>query len=78
MAGVLELIWVGGEAEYFSRRGWTAKMTDLPVGQITTAGTDGVATTLPIGEDSHQPKRPLVTGRIVADVLGICLEVANA
>jgi len=25
MAGVLKLIWVGGEAEYFCTQGWTAK-----------------------------------------------------
>src|SRR6202048_3916564 len=24
--GVLEVIWVGGEAKYFSRRGWEAKV----------------------------------------------------
>src|SRR5437879_3244344 len=31
--GVLELIWVGGEAEYFSRRGWTAKRLICPSGK---------------------------------------------
>src|SRR5216683_1360671 len=30
--GVLELIWVGGEAEYFSRRGWTGKSVICPSG----------------------------------------------
>ena len=32
MAGVLKLIWVSEEAQYFCKRGWTAEI-DLPVGQ---------------------------------------------
>src|SRR4029079_2622500 len=32
MAGVLELIWVGGEAEYFCKWGWTAKRLICPAG----------------------------------------------
>src|SRR5205814_7016447 len=31
MAGVLKLIWVSEEAQYFCKRGWTAEI-DLPVG----------------------------------------------
>jgi hypothetical protein len=30
MAGVLELIWVVGEAEYFSGKDWTTQITLIP------------------------------------------------
>jgi hypothetical protein len=40
---ISELIWVGGEAEYFCKRDWTEKiidlLTDLPVGQNQNAST---------------------------------------
>jgi hypothetical protein len=35
MAGVLELIWVSGEAEYFLQRDWTAKSLICPSGKIS-------------------------------------------
>src|ERR1041384_6049749 len=35
MAGVVGVIWVGREAEYFYARGWTG-FSDLPVGQSHT------------------------------------------
>ena len=34
--GVLELIWVGGEVEYFSRRGWTGHSVICPSGGLNT------------------------------------------
>jgi hypothetical protein len=33
MAGVLLLIWVRGEADYFCGQDWTKSMRDLPDGQ---------------------------------------------
>jgi hypothetical protein len=45
MAGVLELIWAGVEAEYFCEELWTENQAIRPVGQITCAGdTEGSAT----------------------------------
>src|SRR4051812_40392232 len=35
MARVVELIWVVGEAEYFSKQGWTAKRLICPSGKIS-------------------------------------------
>jgi len=35
MAGVVRVIWVEREAEYFWREGWTG-FSDLPVGQSHT------------------------------------------
>jgi hypothetical protein len=33
MRGVVRVIWVNPEAEYFYRTHWTKPMRDLPVGQ---------------------------------------------
>ena len=39
MAGVLELIWVGGEAEYFCKWGWTTQITLILFNKFACART---------------------------------------
>jgi hypothetical protein len=65
------------KTKIFLQEGLDSKSVICPSGK-SNAGTDGIETALPVGERSHQPKRPLVSGRVAAHFSGVCLEVAHA
>jgi hypothetical protein len=71
MAGVLELIWAVGEAEYFSGRGWTTQITLIQLNKFACARTPSAAEFQPSRKQKSESSSAFLHARLAAKPKGI-------